>query len=157
MKRGLSNLTFVLVVGRDGEDGMLDVLVLVDLGLIQLFVEERRVVVLIRDPDSDELCDLIGLTAVVGPRRGRSVLGLNFQRISTLQLSVEDGLRAHFARLHVDLEKVVALGVLLDVVEHLVVWKCAVSVDRVHPVDKKHVVKRARGKLSTKRVIEPRG
>ena len=43
----LSQLTFILVVGSDGENGVLDVLVLVDLGLVKMFVKVGRVVVLV--------------------------------------------------------------------------------------------------------------
>ena len=47
-------LTFVLVVSSDSEDGVLDVLVLVDLGLVQVFIEVRRIVVLVRNRDPNE-------------------------------------------------------------------------------------------------------
>ena len=46
-------ITFILIVGGDGEDGVLDVLVLVDLGLVQVLVEVGRVVVFVRNTDSD--------------------------------------------------------------------------------------------------------
>ena len=48
-------LTLVLVVGGDGEHGVLDVLVLVHLRLVQALVEVGRVVILVRDADTDEL------------------------------------------------------------------------------------------------------
>ena len=48
-------LTFILVIGGDREDGVLDVLVFVHLGLVQVLVEVGRVVVLVRNPDPDEL------------------------------------------------------------------------------------------------------
>ena len=48
-------LTLVLVVGGDGEHSVLDVLVLVHLRLVQALVEVGRVVILVRDPDTDEL------------------------------------------------------------------------------------------------------
>ena len=50
-------LTFILVIGGDREDRVLDVLVLVDLGLVERLVEVRRVVVLVGDADPDELGD----------------------------------------------------------------------------------------------------
>ena len=46
--------TFILVVGRHREYGVLDVLVLVHLGLVQVLVEVRRVVVLVSNADTDE-------------------------------------------------------------------------------------------------------
>ena len=48
-------LTLVLVVGGDCEHGVLDVLVLVHLRLVQALVEVGRVVILVRDADTDEL------------------------------------------------------------------------------------------------------
>ena len=48
-------LTLVLVGGGDGEHGVLDVLVLVHLGLIQTLVEVGWIVILVRNPDTDEL------------------------------------------------------------------------------------------------------
>ena len=45
----ISQLTFILVVGSDGENGVLDVLVFVDFGLVKMFVKVRRVVVLVRN------------------------------------------------------------------------------------------------------------
>lgn len=47
--------TFVVVLCRHGEHGVLYVLVLVDLGFVQRFVEVRRVVVFVRDTDTYEL------------------------------------------------------------------------------------------------------
>lgn len=48
-------LTFVVVLGGDSEDGMLDVLVLVHFRLVQRLVEERGIVILVGDPNADEL------------------------------------------------------------------------------------------------------
>lgn len=45
-----------MIFGGDGEDGVLDVLIFVHLRLVQLLVEVRRVVILVRDADTDELC-----------------------------------------------------------------------------------------------------
>lgn len=45
-----------MILGGDGEYGVLDVLILVDLRLVQLLVEVRRVVILVGDPDADEFC-----------------------------------------------------------------------------------------------------
>jgi hypothetical protein len=42
-------LTFILIVGCDCQNCVLDVLVLIDLGLVQVFVEVRGVVVLVGD------------------------------------------------------------------------------------------------------------
>lgn len=47
-------LTLVVVLGRNGEHGVLYVLVLVHFGLVQCFVEVRRVIVLVRDADPYE-------------------------------------------------------------------------------------------------------
>lgn len=47
-------LTFVEILRRDGEDGVLDVLILVHLRLVQRFVEEGRVVILVGDANADE-------------------------------------------------------------------------------------------------------
>ena len=51
---GASGFTFIEILGGDGEDGVLDVFVLVHLGLVERFIEERWVVVLVGDADSDE-------------------------------------------------------------------------------------------------------
>ena len=48
-------LTFIFVVCSNSKNGVLDVFVLVDLGLVQVLVKVRRVVVLVRDSDTDEL------------------------------------------------------------------------------------------------------
>ena len=48
-------LTLVDILGDHGEHDMLDVLVFVHLRFVQTFVKVRRVVVLIRDTDTDEL------------------------------------------------------------------------------------------------------
>ena len=50
-----SLLTLVQILGSDGEDGVLDVLILIHLSLVQGLVEERRVVILVRNADTDEL------------------------------------------------------------------------------------------------------
>lgn len=47
-------LTFIVIFGGDGEYGVLDVFIFVDLRLVQLFVEIRWVVILVSDPDADE-------------------------------------------------------------------------------------------------------
>lgn len=136
-----ASLTFVLVVGSDGQNGVLDVLVLVDLRLVQVFVEERRVVVLVGDPDADELCHCdervkiqsshwlrlsyaslrtrVGLSAGIGPGRRRSVACLDLQGVGALALPIEDDPCTDLASLAVDLEVVLALRVFLDVVINL--------------------------------------
>ena len=48
-------LTFILVTCSNRENGVLDVFVLVNLGLVQVLVKVRRVVVLVRDSNPDEL------------------------------------------------------------------------------------------------------
>ena len=48
-------LTFILVTCSNRENGVLDVFVLVNLGLVQILVKVRRVVVLVRDSNPDEL------------------------------------------------------------------------------------------------------
>jgi hypothetical protein len=48
-------LTFVVVLGGDGEDGVLDVFILVNFRLVQRLVEERWVVILVGDANADEL------------------------------------------------------------------------------------------------------
>jgi hypothetical protein len=47
-------LTFVFIVGCDGEDGVLDVLIFIDLSLVEMFVKVWRVVVLVRNRNSNE-------------------------------------------------------------------------------------------------------
>ena len=48
-------LTFILVACSNRENGVLDVLVLIDLGLVQVLVKVWRVVILVRDSNPDEL------------------------------------------------------------------------------------------------------
>ena len=48
-------LTFVLVTGGHSQNGVLDVLVLVHLGFVEALVKVRRVVILVSNPDTDEL------------------------------------------------------------------------------------------------------
>ena len=48
-------LTFVLVTGGHSQNGVLDVLVLVHLGFVETLVKVRRVVILVSNPDTDEL------------------------------------------------------------------------------------------------------
>lgn len=47
-------LTFIVIFGGDGEHGVLDVLIFVDLSLVELLVEVRWVVILVSDSDADE-------------------------------------------------------------------------------------------------------
>lgn len=51
----LETLTFILVAGGHSENRVLDILILIHFGLIQILVKVWRVVVLIRDADSNEL------------------------------------------------------------------------------------------------------
>lgn len=113
-------LTFILVVRSDGKNSVLNVLVLVHLGFVQLFVEVRRVIVLVGDGDSDELGHGVRLSTGVGSRRGGSVTGLNLQGVGALGLTIEDGFGADLARLRVDLEVPLAFRVRDDVVVDLI-------------------------------------
>jgi hypothetical protein len=47
-------LTFIVILGGDRKHRVLDVLILVDLGLVKRLVKVRRVVVLIGDANADE-------------------------------------------------------------------------------------------------------
>ena len=48
-------LTLIMIIGSHGEDSVLDVLVLVHLSLVQHLVKVGRIVILVCDPDTDEL------------------------------------------------------------------------------------------------------
>lgn len=48
-------LTFIFVLRCDGDDGVLNVLILVDLGFVRGLLEIRRIVVLVADADTDVL------------------------------------------------------------------------------------------------------
>ena len=51
----ISILTFVLVIGGDCQNRVLNVLILVHLSLVEALVEIGRIVVLVSDADTDEL------------------------------------------------------------------------------------------------------
>ena len=51
----ISILTFVLVIGGDCQNRVLNVLILVHLSLVEALVEIGRIVVLVSNPDTDEL------------------------------------------------------------------------------------------------------
>lgn len=57
---GVDSLTLIVIFGGDGEYGVLNVLIFVDLGLVQVLVEVRRVVVLVGDANSDEFRHCFG-------------------------------------------------------------------------------------------------
>lgn len=50
-------LTFIMILGRHRQHGMLNVLILVNFGFVELLVKVWRVVVLISDADTNELRD----------------------------------------------------------------------------------------------------
>lgn len=54
-KKEGNELTFIFIVSCDGDNGVLDVLILVDFGFIQGLLEVRWIIVLVADADTDVL------------------------------------------------------------------------------------------------------
>jgi len=50
-------LTFIVILGGDSKDGVLNILIFIHFRLVECLVEVRWVVILVSDADPDELCD----------------------------------------------------------------------------------------------------
>ena len=59
-------LTFVFIIGSDGEDSVLDVFIFIDLSLVKILVEIWRVVVFVRNTDANIFRHRIRLSTGIG-------------------------------------------------------------------------------------------
>lgn len=49
-----------MILGSDGKNRVLNILIFINFSFIQRLIEVRRVIVLISDANSNELCDCLG-------------------------------------------------------------------------------------------------
>ena len=68
----------ILIISRDGQHSVLNVLIFIHFSLVQMFVKVGRIVVFIGDANPDVLGHAVRLASRVRARRGRAVPRFHF-------------------------------------------------------------------------------